>query len=711
MRIALYLNNLDEEYQLALYRSVSTRAKELGMDVLCIQQERLSEDTTSILLFPSQRFISVDGVLVLSSVLMQKASRSILTKFKKAFDTIPVISIGTEIEDIPSIAINVENSMQELMEHLLKVHHYEHFLYLGGPQAHPDNITREAIFTKAIQQAHEENANVTCVKRYAGFNEYLGMSAIEQFIEQHADEPVDVIVSANDIMAIGALRAIKTQHDERWAHCAVTGFDDIPAARLERPALTTIRQPTKQMGIHAVETIYKLINRQPIEQVIHVDSSLIIRNSCKCTGIWNDETASHGSENGLQDYISQIQRERIKAEQIQQHASFFSQQLNSVSSIDEVTELLRGFLGNIGIQFFYLILFPPKSKQLSDKALLTYQKNGVDERVYNPGLPISLKSFFSSEIFSTKKDSSSLVMHYLTAGSATHGLFVYESDSSNHPQMCSISILLGYTINRLRFLEDEKNRSLELEKEVGKRTQQIVKANQKLAEESQRRISVEAEVLKISEQERMRFSMDLHDDICQRLAGISMMCKGMSNIQPQLQELSTLIDETLHRTRQYAHDSFPMELDSLGMNEAIGNLCHTVQSQCENKTTIDYYWEAPEQLGLDRAQNINIYRIVQEALHNVMKHASATKVTVSIVVNKKTLVVTVQDNGKGNPLLNKDPTVTKMMTATKHGSLKSAGIGLRSMYYRADQIGAKCSIHSETDKGTTVQLKLPLLTN
>ena len=132
MRIAVYINNLDEEYQLASYRSISDRAKELGIDILCIQQERLDDLNSSLLNFPSHKFVSADGVILLSSVLMDEKSYSYGTKIKSIFGRTPVISLGATIAGIPSLVPKSQNSLESLMDHLLNVHHYEHFLFLGG---------------------------------------------------------------------------------------------------------------------------------------------------------------------------------------------------------------------------------------------------------------------------------------------------------------------------------------------------------------------------------------------------------------------------------------------------------------------------------------------------------------------------------------------------------------------------------------------------
>src|SRR5574344_1137316 len=422
MRIAFYINNLDEEYQLALYRSVSVRARDLGLDLLCVQQERLDEELPSLKMFPSHKFISVDGIIFLSSVLAEQSTFAFGEKIKSIFGNIPVISASTHINGLPSLIIKTQNSMEALMDHLLNVHHYEHFLFLGGPETHLDNIVRESVFARSIEKAQKTNSRITGDVIHAGFNRFIGMVLVEQYIEQHSNAPVDVIVSANDTMAMGALRAIQTQHDERWAKCAVTGFDDVPGARLERPALTTIRQPTDTMGCLAVETICKLIQHESCNDLIKIDSSLVIRESCGCPSPDINTEESKNSKHEMLDYISNIQREQIKAEQVQQHGSYFSQTLNGVSNVYDIIENLRSFLGNIGIQTFYFILFPPKSKTIPDKASLIFKKNNGLEEIYNPPRAISLKEFFYSELFASRTAPANLVMRYLNAGKEQLGM-------------------------------------------------------------------------------------------------------------------------------------------------------------------------------------------------------------------------------------------------------------------------------------------------
>ena len=104
-------------------------------------------------------------------------------------------------------------------------------------------------------------------------------------------------------------------------------------------------------------------------------------------------------------------------------------------------------------------------------------------------------------------------------------------------------------------------------------------------------------------------------------------------------------------------------------------------------------------MGEDRNRNeINVYRIIQEALNNSVRHAKASQIDVSVSETDDLLAVTVHDNGAGNPDINLPPE-----DGGQEGNVKM-GVGLQSMHYRADQLGADFRIVSSRDGGTSVIL-------
>jgi signal transduction histidine kinase/DNA-binding LacI/PurR family transcriptional regulator len=696
MRIGLFLKNLDEEYQISVYRGIKAEAQALGMDLICIQGERphykqgIQTDD-----FPSRELIGADGILLLSSVLTDMMHADL----KTIFAHIPLVSIGVRLPGYPSISIKCRRSMELLLDHLICFHGYRKLLYIGGPVKHLDNIVRERIFRSYIHTLRPQFPELEGTVIHGDFHKASGTTIVRDYMAAHYENPPDAIVAANDTMAIGAQEMLHTQTAQQWHDCPVTGFDDIDLARLEIPALTTIHQPLDALGRLAVRTLRASILGQKVPAVIHVASELRIRSSCGCKDSAKD---AEKDQLLLTRGISGPEYQLILSEYHLRNVSNLGQNLTAVNTNEEMVAHVQSFLTELAVQTFYLILYAQPLGCIGTQGNVIYQRVSNHDTFYvqNPH-PIVVKQFFADMGAHQGSGPRSWCITHLRSGSEYLGFIVYEAPDTVHPQLCSGAIFIANTVKRLRNLDDEKERSRQLEQEIAFRTRDLVEINKKLHAEAERRIEVEAEVLRISELERLRFSMDLHDDICQRLAGISMFCKSLvGGVNPELllPELSEMINETLLRTRRYAHDSFPMELDTFGLNEALRSLCHSISKETDCRCS--YTWSAPDPSPLSPAQDINVYRIIQEALQNAVKHSRASRIEVLIQAEKGMLIVLVKDNGIGNSQLNKENPVL-------NSNKRRAGLGLRSMRYRAHQLGAEYVFESSESEGTRVEVRIP----
>lgn len=689
-KLALILNVLDEEYQTSVFSGIKKRCQEKGVDIICFQNDNpLALENSLITRLPGKDFFNVDGVILLSSVFSFSTSIHSKETLNKLWPGIPVVSVGQKIDDIPSVSIRSTKAMGRLLDHLIKDHHYKNFLYMSGIDEFVDSQERKAVFEKTIQRYVKKNPDIT-YKSFSGhFSELAAREIISNYIAQNPENPADVIVCANDNMALGVYKYLKSQNAyPKWDKCAVTGFDDIPQAALEIPAFTTVHQPLAEMGSKAIDIMLNTLQGTQIEESF-VDSRLIIRESCGC------KKTSNKTKTLTEKNFNNIQRKFFQSEHLLKLMSHWGQQLNSVTDTDELTYALDTNLSLLGIDNFALYSFPLSSseKKYSANRFITktnqlfLKQNGIRITSYGKVEKGPLNQFLPKL---TESETNSLVVKLLSSPTGITGFIVYDAPQFMHPNICSISTNLGQTIYRLQITEQQEKYSTQLEKAVAKRTKELI-------EENNKRIEVEAEVLKISEMERQRFSTDLHDDICQRLAGLAMLCRCYSTSEKQITreqmvELTELITDTLQTTRQYAHNSFPVDLDSLGMKDALGNLCNSFQTQ--SKCNCRYSWILPENKQFTRPQAINIFRIIQEALQNIMKHAEATEAEVSICKDSKEknqISVTITDNGKG---------FTKVRN-------KKQGIGMKSMVYRADQIGARFLAEERKPQGTVIKLTLP----
>ncbi|MDD7609356.1 MAG: substrate-binding domain-containing protein [Spirochaetales bacterium] len=701
MRIGLFLNLLDEEYQISVYKGIVKKAKEHGVEIVCFQQDNKNMSMEELVSqFPKKHFFNVDGIILLTSVITDNFAFSKKEDIEKYWENIPVISVGQKIKNVPSLMIETDESMKELVEHLILKHNYKKFLYIGGSPKHHDAILREQIFKKTLDAYQPWFSDLQYTIKYGFFLEHVAIQALEEYLQENDDNLPDVVVCANDNMALGIYKFFKMNSERlNMKECAVTGFDDVPQAKFEIPALTTIHQPLEEIGEKSLELIKEFVEKKSVSDETFIESKVMYRNSCGCNSDLLKQTEDilieQNKNNDMQKFLKHIQSKYVRSENILRIVNRIAQQMNNISSIDGLNYVISGNISQLEVTSFCILKFKEYELKKSVKnnqlyVLPIYVKRNKNEFFdFSKGKTITFGEFYQKFLEIDNSKQTSLIFKYLRSGDDIIGCILYEASHVLLPYITSISNNIAQVLNRLKSLEEKEKYSEYLEKEVTKRTKELVKANNK-------RMKVEAEVLKISELERQRFSNDLHDDICQRLAGISMLCRSYSNqtvpvTKEQMVELAQLTGETLQCTRQYAHNSYPVELDSLGMNNSLSNLCNSFSIQ--SGISCDYKWNVNENLVFDKIKLLNLFRIIQEALHNVLKHSKASKVEVSVNSEKNKIIAKVCDNGCG---------------ISKNAIKEKKGIGMNSMEYRANQIGAEFKIEQNKPSGTCVIVTVDL---
>jgi signal transduction histidine kinase len=198
------------------------------------------------------------------------------------------------------------------------------------------------------------------------------------------------------------------------------------------------------------------------------------------------------------------------------------------------------------------------------------------------------------------------------------------------------------------------------------------------------------------ETDRARIAREIHDEFGQQLTGLKMSLSSLKktggtgdDIGPFIDALVIDVNESIQTIRQIANELRPALLDKLGLFAAIEWLV----SEIEKKTGIaSRIYVAIDQPVIDKTLEINIFRICQETLTNVTKHAEATMVDIRIEHVDNLLKISIADNGKG----------------IKAGNLQNPplSMGLLNLKERANLIGAELKINSQTGQGTMVELIL-----
>jgi PAS domain S-box-containing protein len=203
------------------------------------------------------------------------------------------------------------------------------------------------------------------------------------------------------------------------------------------------------------------------------------------------------------------------------------------------------------------------------------------------------------------------------------------------------------------------------------------------------------QLLTAQEAERKRLARELHDDLSQRLAGLAMEAEMLEQQMPpegagsvrlkKIKDKLVTLSIDVHSMSRQLHPSI---LDDLGLPDAIASECDRFRRK--DSIAINFSAEnITQEIPTDVA--VCLYRVAQEGLRNISKHAGATEVTISLVGDNDTILLTIMDNGRGF-----DPDRVK----------GKQGLGLDSMKERAYLIGADFSVHSQPGQGTMIEVAL-----
>jgi signal transduction histidine kinase len=254
--------------------------------------------------------------------------------------------------------------------------------------------------------------------------------------------------------------------------------------------------------------------------------------------------------------------------------------------------------------------------------------------------------------------------------------------------------LVNFLMGRLHAaLDRSASVEHELEQRVQERTEQLVDANRSLQ-------TISSELLSAQETERLRISKELHDDLGQSLTLVKLKI-GLVNAKVQedaqsakiyCEDASAHVDQAIENMRRLSRDLSPVMVETLGVTIALRRLADEFNAPGGIRIAANI---APIDDLLPPVSAIQLYRIVQEALNNIVKHSSASAADVTIGKTNGEIYVDLKDNGRG------------MDPGKSEGTRSSGGLGLGIMGERVRTLGGKLEIESREGSGTRLRFAFP----
>jgi PAS domain S-box-containing protein len=262
--------------------------------------------------------------------------------------------------------------------------------------------------------------------------------------------------------------------------------------------------------------------------------------------------------------------------------------------------------------------------------------------------------------------------------------------------MTAIGSEIGQFTQRRNAEEELRRAHDELEARVQRRTAELKATNAKLQAAISERKRLENELLEITEKERRRIALDLHDDLGQRLSGIALMTKGLElrlkkekvEIAQDASRINTLVQEAMTHASDLAHDLATLDLQQKTLPQALNDLAAHAHELFGISCQFSHRGFVP---ALDANALTQLYKIAQEALTNAIKHGKAKHVRITLAAKDENLVLTIDNDGVPFPDLQG----------------RSTGMGLRIMNYRANLISGVLQIRAKGSQGTLVTCCVP----
>jgi PAS domain S-box-containing protein len=308
--------------------------------------------------------------------------------------------------------------------------------------------------------------------------------------------------------------------------------------------------------------------------------------------------------------------------------------------------------------------------------IIIAHKNSLDETLL-PGplhYPHNLQSFICLPLKSKET-----VVGVLLMGSETDMLF----GGNEQELLKSLGNTIGVAIDHARLFEEVKKTSREIEQEREK----LEKLTKKL--------------LVSQEEERRKISRELHDEAGQLLStlkiNLDMILKqlpeGLASIEALVEKSIQLVDQSSLEIKRICTNLLPSVLESLGLEAALASYIDSFRKSYGTDAEFNSC-QIKERLPFEVERVI--YRVIQESLNNVAKHAAASQLRVNLIDTPSSIIATIEDNGAGFDL----PKTLSSQDANR-------GLGLLGIKERISLVNGKVTIKSEPGLGTVIRLEIP----
>ena len=273
-----------EGYKTVLRTGIADCLREEDCHLICFAGGALQKSPYALeekkrnLIYHMVRSGNLDGLIIVPTIGMSVVPL-VFREFLHQYEPLPIVAAGSLLADYPSVYVDNRSGIESLCRHLFEFHRYRNPVFVAGPRENPEAKTRLEAYREMLARygLPDDPRRI----REGAFTVETGRGAVRG-IRKLPDFPCDVVVCANDHMALGSILELTQQGVDIPDEIAVTGFDDDSKALAALPPLTTVRQPIHEIGCESARMILRWIRSGEKPQNLQLPTRLVTRQSCGC---------------------------------------------------------------------------------------------------------------------------------------------------------------------------------------------------------------------------------------------------------------------------------------------------------------------------------------------------------------------------------------------------------------------------------------------
>lgn len=378
---------------------------------------------------------------------------------------VPVVSVGVELPGTASVLVNDELGVYQGVTHLVKRHECRRIAFIAGPVRSSEASRRLKAYRAAL-----EDLGLPWDPALVARGDYEARSGADavRILRQTNKQPIDAIIAANDLMAIGAIEAVKAAGLRIPGDIKIIGFDDTPEASFVRPTLTTVRQPIYEQGVAAADLVLGMLANEAREDRTLSSTALVIRQSCGCSSL-EAGTEAQGSEQDrklVEHAFRRMIRKQLAARRRHSELLRIGESIVGAESLQDLAAAITRVLRLLGRSRFLLCTYAGGKRHV--RAVLESRGDDVVYHEHSEKFPIER---LLPSAFLKAGSASQLLIEPLHVGSEHLGFTVMETDDLDPHVHLELRHLLSSALSRI-FGARELRRLYTLEKKYTELTRQ-----------------------------------------------------------------------------------------------------------------------------------------------------------------------------------------------------------------------------------------------